>query len=63
MRISDKIIMLFKGQIIAEGTPEQIRESDDPRVVQFIEGSPDGPIPFSKSLTDYGEELKGMSRV
>ena len=30
---------------------------------QFIEGSPDGPIPFSKSLTDYGEELKEMSRV
>jgi len=63
MRISDKIIMLFKGEIIAEGTPEEIRNSDDPRVIQFIEGSPDGPIPFSKSLTDYGNELKEMSRV
>ena len=63
MRISDKIIMLFKGKIIAEGTPEEIRNSNDPKVIQFIEGSPDGPIPFSKSLTDYGEELKEMSRV
>ena len=63
MRISDKIIMLFKGEIIAEGTPEEIRNSDDQRVIQFIEGSPDGPIPFSKSLTDYGDELKEMSRV
>jgi phospholipid/cholesterol/gamma-HCH transport system ATP-binding protein len=63
MRIADKIIMLFKGKIIAEGTPEEIRNSDDPKVIQFIEGSPDGPIPFSKSLTDYGEELKEMSRV
>jgi phospholipid/cholesterol/gamma-HCH transport system ATP-binding protein len=63
MRIADKIIMLFKGKIVAEGTPEEIRHSDDPKVIQFIEGSPDGPIPFSKSLTDYGEELKEMSQV
>lgn len=63
MRISDKIIMLFKGRIIASGSPEEIRNSGDPRVRQFIEGNPDGPIPFSKSLTDYGEELKNMSHI
>ncbi len=61
MRISDKIIMLFKGKIIAEGNPEEIRNSQDSRVLQFINGSPDGPIPFSKSQKDYGEELKEMS--
>ena len=61
MRISDKIIMLFKGKIVAEGSPEEIRNSEDPRVVQFINGSPDGPIPFSKSSKDYAEELKEMS--
>lgn len=61
MRISDKIIMLFKGKIIASGSPDEIRNSTDPRVIQFINGYPDGPIPFSKSQTDYGEELKEMS--
>ncbi|PIQ95442.1 MAG: ABC transporter ATP-binding protein [Nitrospinae bacterium CG11_big_fil_rev_8_21_14_0_20_56_8] len=61
MRISDKIIMLYKGQIIASGSPDEIRHSDDPRVQQFINGSPDGPIPFSKSQKDYAEELKEMS--
>lgn len=61
MRISDKIIMLFKGKIIAAGSPEEVRNSDDPRVIQFINGQPDGPIPFSKSQRDYGEELKEMS--
>ncbi len=60
MRISDKIIMLYKGKIIAAGSPEEIRNSEDPRVQQFINGSPDGPIPFSKSQKDYGEELKEM---
>ncbi len=63
MRISDKIIMLFKGKIVASGSPEEIRNSDDPRVQQFIQGSPDGPIPFSKSLTNYGDELKNMSHI
>ncbi|MBL4665261.1 MAG: ABC transporter ATP-binding protein [Nitrospinaceae bacterium] len=63
MRISDKIIMLFKGKIIASGSPEEIKNSEDLRVQQFIGGSPDGPIPFSKSQTDYGEELKEMSKV
>ena len=61
MRIADKIIMLFKGKIIASGSPDEIRNSEDPRVAQFINGLPDGPIPFSKSQTDYGEELKEMS--
>jgi phospholipid/cholesterol/gamma-HCH transport system ATP-binding protein len=61
LRISDKIIMLFKGKIIASGSPDEIRNSADPRVIQFINGYPDGPIPFSKSQTDYGDELKEMS--
>jgi phospholipid/cholesterol/gamma-HCH transport system ATP-binding protein len=59
-RIADKIIMLFKGRIIAEGAPEEIKKSEDPRVRQFINGEPDGPIPFSKSQKDYGEDLKEM---
>lgn len=60
MRISDKIIMLFKGKIVFEGSPDEITASDDPRVVQFIKGNPDGPIPFSKSQVDLGDELKQM---
>jgi len=47
--IADKVIILFYGDIIATGTPDEIRESTDPKVVQFITGSPDGPIPFSVS--------------
>lgn len=60
MRISDKIIMLSKGKVIANGSPAELENSSDPRVMQFIKGNPDGPIPFSKSQINYGDELKEM---
>ena len=39
-------IMAAPGHVIAEGRPEQLKASDDPRVRQFIRGEPDGPVPF-----------------
>jgi phospholipid/cholesterol/gamma-HCH transport system ATP-binding protein len=35
-RISQWIAMLYQGEIIAFGTPDDIRESDHPRVREFI---------------------------
>jgi phospholipid/cholesterol/gamma-HCH transport system ATP-binding protein len=43
-RISDRIAMLHGGTIIAYGTPDEIRESSDERVRQFVEGRAEGPI-------------------
>ncbi|MFO0593027.1 MAG: ATP-binding cassette domain-containing protein [Polyangiaceae bacterium] len=36
--ISDRIAMVYKGEIIAVGTPDEIRASRDPHVADFIEG-------------------------
>jgi phospholipid/cholesterol/gamma-HCH transport system ATP-binding protein len=55
--IADRIIMLYDGKVIAEGAMEDIKNSDDPRVRQFVSGSPDGPIQFFKSGKGYLEEL------
>ncbi|MBW2570260.1 MAG: ABC transporter ATP-binding protein [Deltaproteobacteria bacterium] len=38
-KIAHKVAMLYNGKIRAEGTPEQIRLSDDPVVMQFVKGS------------------------
>jgi phospholipid/cholesterol/gamma-HCH transport system ATP-binding protein len=43
-RIADRIAMLYEGQFEAVGTPEEIRNCDDPVVRQFIEGRSEGPI-------------------
>ncbi len=56
-RIADKIIILFHGKIIAEGTVDEIKNSDDERVIQFINGRPEGPIPFNITKKDFLEDL------
>jgi phospholipid/cholesterol/gamma-HCH transport system ATP-binding protein len=55
--IADRIVMLYEGRVIAEGAMEDIKHSNDPRVKQFVTGSPDGPIQFFKSGEGYLEEL------
>lgn len=57
LAIADHVILLWQGSIIAEGPPDAIRESDDARVQQFLQGRPDGPIPFSRSTTSYIDDL------
>ncbi len=43
-KISDRIAMLYKGEILEIGTPDQIRNTTNPIVHQFITGSAVGPI-------------------
>lgn len=43
-KISDRIAMLYKGQILEVGTPDEIRQTANPIVHQFITGSAVGPI-------------------
>lgn len=42
--IADRIALLYKGEVVACGSPDEIRGSDNPIVRQFIHGSLDGPI-------------------
>jgi phospholipid/cholesterol/gamma-HCH transport system ATP-binding protein len=42
--IGDRIAMLYEGKIIEYGTPEELRASRNPVIVQFLAGSIDGPI-------------------
>lgn len=43
-RVADNIAMLYQGKIIAEGTSEQIQNTEHPVVHQFINGLAKGPI-------------------
>jgi phospholipid/cholesterol/gamma-HCH transport system ATP-binding protein len=52
-RIATRMIMLGRGTIIAQGTPDEIRTHPDPEVQQFINGEPDGPMPLNLSQDNH----------
>ena len=43
-KIGDRIAMLYQGEIIEVGTPDEIKDSRNPIVQQFIQGRSEGPI-------------------
>jgi phospholipid/cholesterol/gamma-HCH transport system ATP-binding protein len=44
--IADHIIILANGKIATQGTPEEVRQSTDPLVYQYVNALPDGPVRF-----------------
>jgi phospholipid/cholesterol/gamma-HCH transport system ATP-binding protein len=44
--IADQVIILANGKIAAQGTPEEVRHSDNPLVHQFVNALPEGPVRF-----------------
>ncbi len=54
-RIASRMIMLGHGSIVAQGTPDEIRNSPNAEVQQFINGEPDGPIPLNLSQDEHAD--------
>jgi phospholipid/cholesterol/gamma-HCH transport system ATP-binding protein len=52
-RIASRMIMLGHGQIVAHGTPDEIRNDPHPEVQQFIHGDPDGAVPLNLSHDEH----------
>jgi phospholipid/cholesterol/gamma-HCH transport system ATP-binding protein len=57
LKIVDYIYFVSEGKIVAEGTAEEIKESQAPYVHQFVWGEADGPVPFQYPARPYGEEM------
>ncbi len=55
--ISDYAYLMGQGRIIGQGTPQEIRQSEAEEVRQFVDGLPDGPVPYRYPAPDYLEDL------
>jgi phospholipid/cholesterol/gamma-HCH transport system ATP-binding protein len=49
--IADKVIVMANGKIAAQGTPQEVRDSTDPLVHQFVNALPEGPVRFHYPAT------------
>lgn len=47
LEIVDYVYFVSNGEIVAQGTPEQVKQSASPWVHQFIWGEADGPVHFA----------------
>jgi phospholipid/cholesterol/gamma-HCH transport system ATP-binding protein len=61
-RIATRMIMLGHGSIVAQGTPDEIQNSPNLEVQQFIHGKPDGPIPLNVSQDEHKDHQHVLPR-
>jgi phospholipid/cholesterol/gamma-HCH transport system ATP-binding protein len=47
--VADRAMMIAGGRVVFDGSPAQLQGSDDPLIRQFLDGKPDGPIPFENA--------------
>lgn len=57
LSIADYIYVLSNGKVIAEGTPDVLKTQDSEQVRQFVDGLPDGPVPFHYPAPELMDEL------
>lgn len=55
--IADYVYLVGDGKVIAEGTPEQMQQSRSEQVRQFMNGLPDGPVPYHYPAAGYVDDL------
>lgn len=55
--IADYIYLISGGKIIGEGTPQELMQSAEPQVKQFMHGEADGVVCFHYPAKPYVEEL------
>ena len=56
--VVDYAYFMAAGQVIEKGTPDEVRASRHPFMRQFVNGLPDGPVPFHYPAADYAGELE-----
>ncbi len=59
LSIADYIYLVADGHVVTHGTTPQILSESSPKVKQFMQGLPDGPVPFHFPASDYLQDMLG----
>jgi phospholipid/cholesterol/gamma-HCH transport system ATP-binding protein len=57
MSIANYIYVISEGEIVGSGTPDDLRSSSSEWMQQFLQGLPDGPVPFHYPSEDFKQDL------
>ncbi len=55
--IADHVVLLGNGHVVAQGSPDEMRASEDPLVNQFVHAKPDGPVRFHYPAPTPGQDF------
>jgi phospholipid/cholesterol/gamma-HCH transport system ATP-binding protein len=61
LSIADFAYVVSSGQVLARGTPDEIRASPSEYVQQFLQGRPDGPVAFHFKARSLADDLMGRA--
>jgi phospholipid/cholesterol/gamma-HCH transport system ATP-binding protein len=56
-RIADRMVLLDRGKFVISGTPDEMENSTDPLVKQFVHGLLEGPMTDRKKADGYEQDL------
>lgn len=57
MSIADYAYIIAEKKVVAKGTPQELEANASGIVKQFMDGNPDGPVPFHYAAKEYFEDL------
>jgi phospholipid/cholesterol/gamma-HCH transport system ATP-binding protein len=58
LKVIDYVYFIADGIVVAQGTTEEVKASNDPFVRQFVRALPDGPVPFHYKHEPYEKDLE-----
>ncbi len=58
LSIADYVYLLGNQNVLGHGTADEILQSEEPMVKQFIQGLPDGPVPYQYPAEPYDQDLR-----
>lgn len=61
LSIADYVYVISNGKLIGYGTPDSINQDKSEQLQQFLNGLPDGPVPFHYAAPDLEADLIGRA--